>query len=58
MALMLLDKTQDDIEQAKELFLHSGLTDEKTLSKRGNKTYVQLTFEKAFLKLKESNDTK
>ncbi len=48
--LKLLYWCNDDVDQVRKLFLKSGLVDEKTLSRRGDSTYLDVTIENAVKK--------
>ncbi len=48
--LKLLYWCNDDVDQVRKLFLKSGLVDEKTLSHRGDSTYLDVSIENALKK--------
>jgi putative DNA primase/helicase len=50
LVLWLLHYSNDDVSQVRRLFLQSGLVDEKTLSSRGESTYLDRTIENALRK--------
>ncbi len=48
--LKLLYWCNDDVDQVRKLFLKSGLVDEKTLSRRGDSTYLDVSIDNALKK--------
>ena len=50
LVLWLLYYSNDDVAQVRRLFLQSGLVDEKTLSSRGDSTYLDVTIANALRK--------